>query len=64
MVAVGLTTAAVALVSRHLFPDMPWAAAITLGAIVALPDAVAALAILNHARPPHRIRVILEGESR
>ena len=63
LVAVGLTTAAVAFVARHLFPDMPWAAAVALGAVVAPPDAVAALAVLRQVKPPHRIRIILEGES-
>src|SRR3954452_14619261 len=63
LVAVGLTTAAVAVAARLVFPDMPWAAAIALGAIVAPPDAVAALAVLRHAQPPYRIRVVLEGES-
>ncbi|MGE7469379.1 cation:proton antiporter [Bosea sp. NPDC003192] len=62
-VAVGVTTAAVALVTRWLVPDIPWAAAIALGAIVAPPDAVAATAILRKLRPPHRIVVIVEGES-
>ncbi|MGJ3629316.1 cation:proton antiporter domain-containing protein [Sphingomonas sp. MMS24-JH45] len=59
----GLTTATVAIVARHLSPDMPWAAAIALGAIVAPLDAVAALAVLRQVKPPHRIRIILEGES-
>src|SRR3954451_1883174 len=63
LVAVGLTTAAVAVAARLVFPDMPWAAAIALGAVVAPPDAVAALAVLRHVQPPYRIRVILEGES-
>jgi monovalent cation/hydrogen antiporter len=63
LVAVVLTTAAVAIAARQFFPDMPWAAAIALGAVVAPPDAVAALAVLRHVQPPHRIRVILEGES-
>src|SRR5262245_50929544 len=39
--AVGLTTAAVAVVARAFVPDMPLAPAIALGAIVAPPDAVA-----------------------
>ncbi|WP_174291742.1 cation:proton antiporter, partial [Sphingomonas bacterium] len=34
-----------------------------LGAIVAPPDAAAAMAVLKTARPPHRIKVILGGES-
>jgi len=61
--AVGLTTAAVAVVARALVPAMPWAPAIALGAIVAPPDAVAATAVLRPLHPPHRILTILEGES-
>jgi monovalent cation/hydrogen antiporter len=63
IVAVGLTTAAVALVAHALVPGLPWAAAIALGAIVAPPDAVAATAVLRPLRPPQRILGILEGES-
>jgi monovalent cation/hydrogen antiporter len=61
--AVGLTTVAVAYVTHALIPEMPWAAAIALGAVVAPPDAVAATAVLRPLRPPHRILTILEGES-
>ena len=61
--AVGLTTAAVAVVARALLPAMPWAPAIALGAVVAPPDAAAATAVLRQLRPPHRILTILEGES-
>jgi Na+/H+ antiporter len=63
VVAVGLTTAAVAYVARLLIPDMPWPAAVVLGAVVAPPDAAAATAVLRQLRPPHRILTILEGES-
>jgi CPA1 family monovalent cation:H+ antiporter len=63
LVAVGLTVAVVAFVARWLVPDLPWAAAIALGAIVAPPDAAAATAVLRQLRPPHRVMVILEGES-
>lgn len=63
LIAVGLTTIAVAAVARYFLPEMPWAAAIALGALVAPPDAVAALAVLRHVVPPDRIRTILEGES-
>jgi CPA1 family monovalent cation:H+ antiporter len=63
LVAVALTTAAVALVARTLIPAMPWPAAIALGAVVAPPDAAAATAVLRHLQPPHRILTILEGES-
>jgi CPA1 family monovalent cation:H+ antiporter len=62
-VAVGITTAAVALLVHWLRPDMPWAAAIALGAIVAPPDAAAATAILRQVNLPYRILKILEGES-
>jgi Na+/H+ antiporter len=63
LVAVALTTVAVALAARALIPDMPWGAAIALGALLAPPDAVAALAVLKQVDPPYRIRVVLEGES-
>jgi CPA1 family monovalent cation:H+ antiporter len=61
--AVALTIVAVALVARALVPGIPWAAAIALGAIVAPPDAAAATAVLRQLRPPHRLLVVLEGES-
>ena len=64
--AVGLvlfTVAAVAWVFRLTVPGVGWAAAIALGAIVAPPDASAAAAVLRKLRPPHRLLVILEGES-
>ncbi len=63
VVAVGLTTAAVAAVAHWLMPDMPWAASVALGAIVAPPDAAAAVVILRQVRLPYRIVKILEGES-
>ena len=63
VVAVVLTTAAVAAVVHALVPGLPWAAAIALGAIVAPPDAVAATAVLRPLHPPQRILGILEGES-
>src|SRR4030095_10814452 len=63
VVAVGLTTAAVAIVAHMLVPALPWAAAVALGAVVAPPDAVAAIAVLRQLRPPHRLLTILEGES-
>jgi CPA1 family monovalent cation:H+ antiporter len=61
--AVALTIAVVAVIARMLVPDLPWAAAIALGAIVAPPDAAAATTVLKQLRPPHRLLVILEGES-
>jgi CPA1 family monovalent cation:H+ antiporter len=63
VVAVVLTTVAVAVVAHFLVPSLPWAAAIALGAIVAPPDAVAATAVLRPLHPPQRILGILEGES-
>ncbi len=61
--AVALTIIAVAVVARLLVPDMPLAAAVALGAIVAPPDAAAATTVLKQLRPPNRLLVILEGES-
>jgi monovalent cation/hydrogen antiporter len=64
--AVGLvlvTTAAVAIVARKLLPDLPWPAAVALGAIVSPPDAVAAAAIVSRLPVPRRVITILEGES-
>ena len=63
ILAVGVTTVVVALVARHFVPGMSWGAAIVLGAIVAPPDTSAATTILRRLRPPHRLVVILQGES-
>ena len=63
LVVVALTIVAVAVVARKLVPGMSWPVAIALGAIVAPPDASAATAVLRRLRPPHRLLVILEGES-
>src|SRR6266481_5253060 len=61
--AVAMTIGAVAVAARLCVPGLPWPAAIALGAIVAPPDAAAATAVLKQMRPPHRLLVILEGES-
>ena len=61
--AVAVTTVAVALVAKALVPGMPFAACIVLGAVVAPPDAVAALSVLRHVPLPHRLSTILRGES-
>jgi monovalent cation/hydrogen antiporter len=63
VVSVGLTTIAVAVVARALVPAMPWAAAVALGAVVAPPDAAAAIAVLRQVKIPQRLLTILEGES-
>lgn len=56
-------TVGVGLVVWWLFPEIPLAAAIALGAVVAPPDAVAATAIARKVGMPRRIVNILEGES-
>jgi CPA1 family monovalent cation:H+ antiporter len=61
--AVFFTAAAVAIVAKLLVPELPWWAAVTLGAIVAPPDAVAAAAVLKQVKLPKRIVTVLEGES-
>lgn len=61
--AVGVTTTAVAIAARAMLPDLPWSAAIALGAIVAPPDATAATAILRQVHLPFRLSTILGGES-
>jgi CPA1 family monovalent cation:H+ antiporter len=63
LMAVGLTTVAVAVVAHAMLPGMPWAAAVALGAAVAPPDAAAATAVLRQVRLPQRLLTILEGES-
>jgi CPA1 family monovalent cation:H+ antiporter len=63
VLAVGLTVVAVAVVAKKIVPGMSWPVAVTLGAIVAPPDASAAIAVLRRLQPPHRLVVILEGES-
>jgi len=61
--AVGVTVVAVAVTARWLVPDMPWAIAIALGAIVAPPDAAAATAVMRQVNLPHKLLTIVEGES-
>jgi monovalent cation/hydrogen antiporter len=61
--AVLFTAAIVAVTAKLLVPDLPWAAAVALGAIVAPPDAVAATSVLKDFRLPKRIVTVLEGES-
>ncbi len=61
--AVLFTAAAVAVTTKLLLPDLPWAAAVALGAIVAPPDAVAATSVLKNFRIPKRLVTVLEGES-
>jgi CPA1 family monovalent cation:H+ antiporter len=66
LLAIGLvavTTLAVGAALKLMVPDVPWAVAFVLGAIVSPPDAVAATAILSRLNMPRRIVTILEGES-
>lgn len=60
---VAFTAGCVAAAAKLLVPDLPWAAALALGAIVAPPDAVAAGAVLRRVRLPRGVVTVLEGES-
>jgi Na+/H+ antiporter len=57
------TATAVAVVAHAFVPELGWAGAFALGAIVAPPDAVAATAIFQRLGVPRRVVTILEGES-
>lgn len=61
--AVVFTTLIVAVVAHALFPSLPWAACAALGAIVSPPDAISARAVLQRVKLPHRLSILLEGES-
>ncbi len=66
LLAIGLvlfTMVAIAYVAHSLLPDLPWAAAFALGAIVSPPDAIAATSVIRRLSVPRRIEAILEGES-
>ena len=66
LLAIGLvlaTTLAVGATLKLLIPDIPWAAAFVLGAIVSPPDVVAATAILSRLNIPRNVVTVLEGES-
>jgi CPA1 family monovalent cation:H+ antiporter len=66
LLAVGLvivTTLGVGVVAHAVVDDLSWAAAFTLGAIVAPTDPVAATAIASRSGAPQRLVTVLEGES-
>jgi Na+/H+ antiporter len=66
LLSVGLvvvTAFAVALVVRWIVPDINFLAALALGAVVAPPDAVAAVAVARRVRMPRKVVTLLEGES-
>lgn len=66
LLAVGLvlfSTVVVGVVAHAVIPDLPLASALVLGAIVAPPDAVAAVAIGRRLGLPRRAMTLLTGES-
>jgi monovalent cation/hydrogen antiporter len=66
LLAIGLviaTACAVAAVAHALIDGLPWAAAFTLGAIVAPTDPIAATTVLRRVGAPRRMVNVLEGES-
>src|SRR5580700_6950243 len=58
-----VTIAAVALVAHALIPDLPWPAAVVLGAIVGPTDETAAIAIASRLRVPRRLVILIKAES-
>ncbi|WP_077037264.1 Na+/H+ antiporter [Pelomonas sp. KK5] len=58
-----VTTAAVGFAAAALMPGLPLAVAFILGAALAPPDAVSAVAIGRQLGLPHRLMTILKGES-
>jgi Na+/H+ antiporter len=58
-----LTAAAVAVVAHATVPELSWAEAAVLGAILAPTDAVAATSIFGRLGAPERVRLVVEGES-
>jgi monovalent cation/hydrogen antiporter len=66
LLAIGLvllTIVVVAAVAHAIVPELPWAAAFVLGAVVAPTDPIAATAIMNRLGAPRRIVHVVEGES-
>ncbi|MEA2124186.1 MAG: monovalent cation/hydrogen antiporter, partial [Solirubrobacteraceae bacterium] len=66
LLAIGLvicTTLGVGVIAHAVVDDLSWAAAFTLGAIVAPTDPVAATAIASRSGAPTRLITILEGEA-
>ena len=58
-----LTAAVVALVAHATVPDLSWAEAAVLGAVLAPTDTVAATSIFRRLGAPERVRLLVEGES-
>ena len=63
VVLVLVTTVAVGFIAHWLIPGLPLPSALVLGAVVAPPDAVAAVSIGRRLGLPRRIMTILTGES-
>lgn len=66
LLAVGLvflSAAVVAIVAHALVPELSWAEAAVLGAVLAPTDAVAATSIFRRLGAPERVRLLIEGES-
>jgi monovalent cation/hydrogen antiporter len=57
------TTCAVAWIAHVFIPELGWAEAFVLGAIISPPDAIAAAAATKGLGVPKRVTTILEGES-
>ena len=58
-----LTMVGIAHAVHFLIPEMPWPQAYLLGAILAPPDASAAVALVRQFRLPRRLITVIEGES-
>ena len=58
-----VAAAAVAVVAHGLVPELSWAEAAILGAVLAPTDAVAATSIFRRLGAPERVRLLVEGES-
>jgi Na+/H+ antiporter len=58
-----VTAAVVAVVAHALVPELTWAEAAILGAVLAPTDAPAATAIFRRLGAPERVRLLVEGES-
>jgi monovalent cation/hydrogen antiporter len=66
LLAVGLvfvSAALVAVVAHALVPELGWAEAAVLGAILAPTDAVASTSIFRRLGAPERVRLLVQGES-
>jgi Na+/H+ antiporter len=63
VVLVGVTALVIGFVVHLLLPQLPLASALVLGAVVAPPDAVTAVAIGRKLGLPRRLMAVLTGES-